>query len=137
MRTKMIASDTTPNGIHVTMLERTIENPRQHNPGVTTVSTASDTCQGPQFLALTPRSPDYLEILTLLVLSLPLSVMPQRSHTAAMLLLVLLVPHAAADPVRIAIIGGGIGGTAAAYFLRQLQPSWQIELFEREHIGGR
>jgi hypothetical protein len=57
-------------------------------------------------------------------------------HKAALLLL-LLVQLAAAAPVRIAIVGGGIGGTSAAYFLRQLQPTWHIELFERERIGGR
>lgn len=29
---------------------------------------------------------------------------------------------------RVAIVGGGVGGTAAAFFLRQANPSWHIEL---------
>ncbi len=39
---------------------------------------------------------------------------------------------------RLAIIGGGISGLAAAYFLEQSSPSWSIELFESEpQLGGK
>ncbi|KAI7793038.1 prenylcysteine oxidase 1 [Triplophysa rosa] len=41
-------------------------------------------------------------------------------------------------PKKIAIIGGGIGGSAAAYFLRQeFGPSVKIEVFESDTVGGR
>ncbi|WIA35625.1 hypothetical protein OEZ86_004041 [Tetradesmus obliquus] len=56
---------------------------------------------------------------------------------AAVAVLVLLTELAAAAPVKVAIVGGGIGGTAAAFFLQQLQPTWHVELFERERLGGR
>lgn len=36
-----------------------------------------------------------------------------------------------------AIIGGGIGGTSCAYFLRQLLPDAELDLFEKDKIGGR
>lgn len=37
-----------------------------------------------------------------------------------------------------AIVGGGIGGSAAAYFLRQeFGPSVKIEVFESDTVGGR
>lgn len=37
-----------------------------------------------------------------------------------------------------AIIGGGIGGTAAAFFLRQeFGPAVKIEVFEAGTVGGR
>lgn len=36
------------------------------------------------------------------------------------------------------IVGGGIGGTAAAYYLRQLfGDQLQIDVFEGEKVGGR
>ncbi|KAL7847973.1 hypothetical protein AOLI_G00226910 [Acnodon oligacanthus] len=41
-------------------------------------------------------------------------------------------------PEKIAIIGGGIGGTGAAYFLRQeFGPSVKIDVFEAGTVGGR
>ncbi|KYO44134.1 prenylcysteine oxidase 1 [Alligator mississippiensis] len=41
-------------------------------------------------------------------------------------------------PDRIAVIGAGIGGTSAAYYLRQkFGRDVQIDLFEREAVGGR
>ncbi|XP_035418565.1 prenylcysteine oxidase 1 [Cygnus atratus] len=41
-------------------------------------------------------------------------------------------------PGRIAVVGGGIGGTAAAYFLRQkFGRGVRIEVLEREAVGGR
>lgn len=41
-------------------------------------------------------------------------------------------------PKKIAIVGGGIGGSAAAYFLRQeFGPSVKIEVFESDTVGGR
>lgn len=43
-----------------------------------------------------------------------------------------------AAPGKIAVIGGGIGGTAAAYFLRQkFGRSVRIEVLERGEVGGR
>ncbi|XP_036450736.1 prenylcysteine oxidase-like [Colossoma macropomum] len=42
------------------------------------------------------------------------------------------------QPEKIAIIGGGIGGTGAAYFLRQeFGPSVKIDVFEAGTVGGR
>ncbi|XP_036451511.1 prenylcysteine oxidase-like [Colossoma macropomum] len=42
------------------------------------------------------------------------------------------------QPEKIAIIGGGIGGTAAAYFLRQeFGPSVHIDVYEAGTVGGR
>ncbi|XP_043939064.1 prenylcysteine oxidase 1 [Protopterus annectens] len=41
-------------------------------------------------------------------------------------------------PQRIAVVGGGIGGTAAAYYLRQqFGKHVQIDIFERDQVGGR
>ncbi|NXK00777.1 PCYOX oxidase, partial [Corythaixoides concolor] len=41
-------------------------------------------------------------------------------------------------PSRIAVIGGGIGGTAAAYFLRQkFGKSVRLEVLEKAAVGGR
>lgn len=38
----------------------------------------------------------------------------------------------------IAVVGGGIGGTAAAYYLRQeFGPGVKIDVFEPGNIGGR
>nr|KAF6329172.1 prenylcysteine oxidase 1 [Pipistrellus kuhlii] len=43
-----------------------------------------------------------------------------------------------APPDRIAIIGAGIGGTSAAYYLRQkFGKDVKIDLFERGEVGGR
>lgn len=37
----------------------------------------------------------------------------------------------------IAVVGGGITGLAAAYYLQKLQPSWRVQLFEsKERLGG-
>ncbi|XP_017566709.1 prenylcysteine oxidase-like isoform X2 [Pygocentrus nattereri] len=42
------------------------------------------------------------------------------------------------QPEKIAVIGGGIGGTGAAYFLRQeFGPSVKIDVFEAGPVGGR
>lgn len=47
-------------------------------------------------------------------------------------------PNNKEPPKKIAIIGGGIGGTAAAYFLRQeFGPAVKIEVFESGTVGGR
>ncbi|XP_053574137.1 prenylcysteine oxidase 1 [Bombina bombina] len=41
-------------------------------------------------------------------------------------------------PSRIAIVGAGIGGSSAAYFMRQKYGKHvQIDLFEKEEVGGR
>lgn len=56
---------------------------------------------------------------------LPSMQVPRSLLTCLVVLHVLSVAVAAP---RVAIIGGGVGGTAAAYFLRQEHPSWQIEL---------
>lgn len=50
-----------------------------------------------------------------------------RSWLLHLVALQVLTASASATP-RVAIIGGGVGGTAAAYFLRQGNPSWHIEL---------
>ncbi|KAF6321554.1 prenylcysteine oxidase 1 [Rhinolophus ferrumequinum] len=43
-----------------------------------------------------------------------------------------------APPDKIAIIGAGIGGTSAAYYLRQkFGKDVKIDLFERGEVGGR
>ncbi|XP_040849185.1 prenylcysteine oxidase 1 isoform X1 [Ochotona curzoniae] len=43
-----------------------------------------------------------------------------------------------APPDKIAIIGGGIGGTSAAYYLRQkFGKDVKLDLFERGEVGGR
>ncbi|XP_062582100.1 prenylcysteine oxidase 1-like [Saccostrea cucullata] len=42
------------------------------------------------------------------------------------------------EPPTIGIVGGGIGGTSTAYFLRQLFGNdAKIDIFEKRHIGGR
>uniref|UniRef100_A0A9J8BJK6 Prenylcysteine oxidase 1 n=1 Tax=Cyprinus carpio carpio TaxID=630221 RepID=A0A9J8BJK6_CYPCA len=47
-------------------------------------------------------------------------------------------PEVREAPKKIAIIGGGIGGTAAAFFLRQeFGPAVKIEVFEAGTVGGR
>ncbi|XP_017566706.1 prenylcysteine oxidase [Pygocentrus nattereri] len=47
-------------------------------------------------------------------------------------------PKLKEQPKKIAVIGGGIGGTAAAYFLRQeFGPSVKIDVFEAGPVGGR
>lgn len=39
---------------------------------------------------------------------------------------------------RVGIVGAGIGGTSAAYFLRQLfGENVKIDVFEKQHVGGR
>ncbi|XP_063304724.1 prenylcysteine oxidase 1-like [Pelobates fuscus] len=59
------------------------------------------------------------------------------------LLLCALRPGAAEElhqqpPGRIAIVGGGIGGSSAAYFLRQkFGKDVQIDVFEKGQVGGR
>ncbi|XP_060791877.1 prenylcysteine oxidase-like isoform X3 [Neoarius graeffei] len=43
-----------------------------------------------------------------------------------------------APPSKIAVIGGGIGGTATAHFLRQhFGPEVRIDVFEKREVGGR
>ena len=38
----------------------------------------------------------------------------------------------------IGIVGAGIGGTSAAYFLRELfGDDVEIDIFEKQHVGGR
>ncbi|XP_068190851.1 prenylcysteine oxidase 1 [Antennarius striatus] len=47
-------------------------------------------------------------------------------------------PELQSQPRQIAIVGGGIGGTAAAYYLRQeFGAGVKIDVFEPGHIGGR
>ncbi|XP_016374340.1 prenylcysteine oxidase-like [Sinocyclocheilus rhinocerous] len=47
-------------------------------------------------------------------------------------------PEVREAPKKIAIIGGGIGGTAAAFFLRQeFGPAVKIDVFEAGTVGGR
>ncbi|KAI4897751.1 hypothetical protein NFI96_033838 [Prochilodus magdalenae] len=47
-------------------------------------------------------------------------------------------PELKEPPKKIAVIGGGIGGTAAAYFLRQeFGASVKIDVFEAQAVGGR
>lgn len=47
-------------------------------------------------------------------------------------------PELQDQPKKIAVIGGGIGGTAAAFYLRQeFGPSVKIDVFESGTVGGR
>lgn len=47
-------------------------------------------------------------------------------------------PELKAQPRNIAVIGAGIGGTAAAYYLRQeFGPGVKIDVFESDTVGGR
>ena len=39
---------------------------------------------------------------------------------------------AASAPTRVAILGAGIGGTSAAYFLRQKLPNAEIDILEMD-----
>ncbi|XP_066062397.1 prenylcysteine oxidase 1 [Chamaea fasciata] len=58
-----------------------------------------------------------------------------------LLLLAALCPPARSlrhGPARIAVVGGGIGGSAAAYFLRQkFGPGVQLHVLEKAALGGR
>jgi predicted NAD/FAD-binding protein len=55
---------------------------------------------------------------------------------SAWLALVTLVAHVSALPARVAIVGSGIGGAAAAHWLSQFE-GVQIDLFEQEDkVGG-
>ncbi|TRZ10103.1 hypothetical protein HGM15179_016999 [Zosterops borbonicus] len=58
-----------------------------------------------------------------------------------LLLLAALCPPRSAlrhGPARIAVVGGGIGGSAAAYFLRQkFGPGVQLHVLEKAALGGR
>ena len=38
---------------------------------------------------------------------------------------------------RIAVVGAGIGGTAAAHFMSQLMPEARLDLYESGLVGGR
>lgn len=43
-----------------------------------------------------------------------------------------------AQPSKIAVVGGGIGGSATAHFLRQhFGPEIQVDVFEKGEVGGR
>uniref|UniRef100_A0A3Q2Z6T7 Prenylcysteine lyase domain-containing protein n=1 Tax=Hippocampus comes TaxID=109280 RepID=A0A3Q2Z6T7_HIPCM len=43
-----------------------------------------------------------------------------------------------APPSRIAVVGAGIGGSAAAHFLRQhFGPDVQLDVYEKGEVGGR
>uniref|UniRef100_A0A8C3RGB0 Prenylcysteine oxidase 1 n=1 Tax=Cyanoderma ruficeps TaxID=181631 RepID=A0A8C3RGB0_9PASS len=57
------------------------------------------------------------------------------------LLLAALCPPALGlqhGPAKIAVVGGGIGGSASAYFLRQkFGPGVQLHVLEKEALGGR
>ncbi len=54
------------------------------------------------------------------------------------LLLTAPAPAEGGSKPQVAIIGGGIGGAATAYFVRQLCGDHvSIHVFEREHVGGR
>ena len=59
------------------------------------------------------------------------------------LLVILLVPILALNVARgqsprIAIIGGGIGGTSVAHFLKKAMPNVHLSIFEaNKDIGGR
>ncbi|BFZ16219.1 hypothetical protein BsWGS_19258 [Bradybaena similaris] len=47
-------------------------------------------------------------------------------------------PHSTDLKLRIAVIGAGLGGTSAAFYLRQLFPdTTQIDIFEANKVGGR
>ncbi|XP_047473779.1 prenylcysteine oxidase-like [Penaeus chinensis] len=47
-------------------------------------------------------------------------------------------PNDAPQPARIAVIGGGIGGTATAYFLQQhFGDDLVLDLYEHQAVGGR
>ncbi|MCC6494098.1 MAG: NAD(P)-binding protein, partial [Pirellulales bacterium] len=46
-------------------------------------------------------------------------------------------PHSAARPLRIAVVGGGISGLAAAHRIRQILPRVELRLFEAgSRLGG-
>uniref|UniRef100_J3S9B1 Prenylcysteine oxidase 1 n=1 Tax=Crotalus adamanteus TaxID=8729 RepID=J3S9B1_CROAD len=69
---------------------------------------------------------------------------PRVSPTLLLLLLLLCcgdasgTPELRRPPARIGVIGAGIGGTSAAYFLRQkFGPEVRIDVFERGEVGGR
>ena len=40
-------------------------------------------------------------------------------------------------PPKVAVIGGGIGGTSVAYFLSQRLPGADVTVFEMGRVGGR
>ena len=43
-----------------------------------------------------------------------------------------------ATTARVAVVGAGVGGCTAAYFLRQLaSDSLEVHVFERDTVGGR
>ena len=41
------------------------------------------------------------------------------------------------SPPKVAVIGGGIGGTSVAYFLSQRLPGADVTVFEMGRVGGR
>ncbi|NXI45523.1 PCYOX oxidase, partial [Galbula dea] len=68
------------------------------------------------------------------------SAMPGLGLLLLLLPLAALCPAAAGRhaPSRIAVVGGGIGGAATAYFLRQkFGSSVKVEVLEKEAVGGR
>ncbi|ESO83268.1 hypothetical protein LOTGIDRAFT_236715 [Lottia gigantea] len=56
----------------------------------------------------------------------------------ALFLVALPINYAEEEDIRIGIIGGGIGGTSTAYYLKSLfGDGCHIDLFESERVGGR
>lgn len=75
------------------------------------------------------------------VLDLKMSTMQTWRRPASILVGLWLLVQLTARTVlceRIAIVGAGIGGSSAAYFLRALQPDVEIVVFEKNpEVGGR
>ena len=58
-----------------------------------------------------------------------------KAHTCLCLLLLLPLCYAVQ---RVAIVGGGIGGAACAYFLQQFAPDILVDVYEKDStVGGR
>lgn len=73
----------------------------------------------------------------MLVMAAKLAAVVLLAACTLALLLTALAPAEGSKP-QVAIIGGGIGGAAAAHFVRQLCGDHVgIHVFEREHVGGR
>ena len=62
----------------------------------------------------------------------------QRVLVIWLLAILALTDAARGQSPRIAIIGGGIGGTSVAYFLKKAMPNVHLSIFEaNKDIGGR